>query len=90
MGYGSKDKNMDNRHHSGAAVQEALNKCQEILALIEDEVSEKAKIDRAEFFESVTDGVKGVHETIERENKVTDRQQRALDGWEGGVRKFIR
>lgn len=90
MGFGSKDKNLDNRKYKGGEVKEALEKGQTILALIEDEVSEKSKLDCADFFESVTDGVKGVCETIEKNGSVSDKQLRSLTNWEAAVRKFIR
>lgn len=61
-----------------------------IIEAIDEEVPEWA-IERApEFFEDVREKVASVVERIEREQAVSERQLAALDGWESGVRKWIR
>lgn len=90
MGFGSKDKNLDNEHFRDAAsIKEATDLAEEILRLIEEDVPEQAKLNRANFFESVQEGVGAVLETIEKLKKVTSNQLRALNNWKSGVEAYI-
>ena len=66
-------------------VKEALEQCENILAMCED-VPERGE----EFADSVAAGVCEVAEKIEEQNRVTPDQQRALDNWESGVSAWIR
>lgn len=67
----------------------AYKQGEEVVDTIDDLPSEVR--DKAEsFFESVRDSVIEVMETIERTERVTAKQQKALDSWEAGVRRWIR
>jgi hypothetical protein len=61
-----------------------IKQCEKIKAMIE-------QIDRPgiAFLSDVHDQVSSMAETIERINKVTERQQSALDNWEAGVGKWM-
>lgn len=71
-------------------VKDALSQVERILDTIEEDVPEYAKNRATEFFESVEQKTRDVGQTIERTNRVTEGQQRALDGWEAGVRKWVK
>ena len=68
---------------------QASQQCDTIVGLIDDDVPESAWDTAAEFFESVRDGVVDMQETIDDTGFVTTKQQKALDNWEAGVRKWI-
>ena len=70
--------------------QSASLKCDEIVELIDDEVPEGAKAKARTFFEDVRAKVMSVQETIERTGRVSSAQVSALEGWEAGVRRWIR
>jgi hypothetical protein len=63
-------------------VEEALEQCARVRERIED-----LDLDH-EFLDDVYDKVGDVAETIERLQKVSDKQQTALDNWEAAVNKF--
>ena len=67
----------------------AIDQCDAILEMIEEEVPERAWDKARDFLESVQTGVAGVRETIVRTNRVTDKQQTALDNWERAVDKWV-
>jgi hypothetical protein len=73
----------------GADVAAALKQADDLLALIEDDLPERAWDKAQAFFESVQTGVKDVRATIARTSRVTEAQLRALDNWEAGVGKWI-
>lgn len=91
MGFGSKDKDINNdKHTDEATVNAAIEKAGTILQLIEDDIDEKTKTGNcADFFESVIEGVTGIRSMIEERRSVSDKQIRSLDNWEEAVRKFI-
>lgn len=70
--------------------REATKQCERILEMIEDDVPEAAKEIAPAFFESVEKSVEDVMETIERSQRVTEKQADALDNWEEGVGKWIK
>lgn len=71
-------------------VKEAKQLCDEILDMIENEVSEKAKDTAQDFFESVEEKVKNMQEWIEKNNHVTPKMVDSLKGMRSGVQKWIR
>ena len=67
--------------------EEASAQADRICELIEN--ASAAAWDKAyEFFEDVEAKVKSVQETILRTERVTDKQQQALNNWEAGVSKW--
>lgn len=62
-----------------------MKQCRRIRLLIE----QTGKTDN-QFLADVYDKVGDMAQTIERIDTVTERQQSALDNWEGAVRKFLR
>jgi hypothetical protein len=91
MGFGSKDKDIGNdKHTDETTVREAIDKANEILEMIENDVSERRKTgNSANFFESVIEGATGVRDTIERVGRVSDKQLKALSGWYDAIDKII-
>lgn len=72
-------------------VNEALELGQKILDMIEDDVSEEA-IENADpdFFSNVEEKTKGIMQTIEERQRVSDGQANALQNMHDGVAKWIR
>lgn len=66
-------------------VQSALDQCDEILGMVEDMPDAGM-----EYGESVAETVSGIQETIEKFDRVTDAQQRALDNLQDGVERWLR
>jgi hypothetical protein len=62
------------------AADAALARCEELLDSI-DELPSPA----IEFGESVAEGVRAVMERIEKDRRVTPKQQQAIDNWAAGV-----
>lgn len=73
----------------GADVARALEQADRILTLIEDDLPERAWDKAAEFFEDVQQKVADVRATVERLQRVSEPQLRALDNWEAAVGKWI-
>lgn len=73
-----------------ADVAAAVKVGEEILALMEDDVPEKARLDNATYFESVEEKTKGIVETVSRSNRVSEGQRNALDNMLAGVRRWTR
>ena len=71
------------------AIMEAIQQCDTIVEMIDEEVSEKAKAKAGEFFEDVKAQVTDMQETLVNASHVTVNQQRALDNWEAAVAKWI-
>lgn len=71
------------------SIMEAIQQCDTIVEMIEEEVSEKAKDKAGEFFEDVKAQVTDMQETLVTASHVTVNQQRALDNWEAAVAKWI-
>lgn len=65
-------------------VKEANDLAEELLKRCE-ELPERA----ADFYESVTDKVRGIRETINKYNKVTPRQESALENMYAGVERWL-
>lgn len=70
--------------------EQALEQSERIVELIDDEVPDWAKDRATDFFEDIREKAVSVGETISRTKRVTESQQNALDGWERGVRKWIK
>ena len=70
-------------------VIQAIQKCDEIVDLIDEDVPESAHDKAGEFFESVREGAVEMQETLEETQEVTPAQRSALENWEAGVRKWI-
>jgi hypothetical protein len=70
--------------------EQALEQSERIVELIDDEVPDWAKNTATNFFEDIREKAVSVGETISRTKRVTEGQQNALDGWERGVRKWIK
>ena len=93
MGYGSdKKRDLSNPQHTSAAtVKEALDTADEILRMIEEDLSERTKTGHsADFIESVIEGVKGVHETISNNNWVSEKQLTALKNWKEAIDEKVK
>lgn len=68
-------------------VDSALAMVAEITDSIDD--ASESVVDRAaEFFESVREGAVAIGKTIEETRRVTPPQQKALDNWLAGVKKW--
>lgn len=68
---------------------EGVELCEEIVALIDDEIPDYAWNKAPEFFEDVRDGVMEVQGTIERTGRVSEGQEKALNNWKDGVSRWI-
>jgi hypothetical protein len=66
-------------------VEEALERLAEIVDLCE-QVPDRG----AEFAESVAGGARSMAETIDRTQKVTEEQNRAIQNWDAGVRAWLK
>ena len=71
-------------------MDEALELCDEILRMIEEDVPERAHDKAPDFFEGVEEKVKSISETIEQSGQATDRQIAALENMQAAVSKWIR
>ena len=71
-----------------ADVREALDTVHGITDAIE-RVEEHTRDKHTNYFDSVDRRARGIAETIERTNRVTDAQRTALDNMLEGVRKWI-
>lgn len=69
--------------------KEALEACERIGDLIDDELPEAAWDKASDFFEDIKDKVGDMEETIRRLERVTPAQARALENWEAGIRRWI-
>ena len=70
------------------SVKSASEQCDRIVETI-DELDEETRDKSAEFFESIREHVVEVQETICESDRVSDKQQQALDNWEKGVNKWV-
>ena len=73
-----------------ADYNEALNLCEDILELIEDEIPDAAWDKASDFFEDIKEKVESVQENIESNERATAAQITALRNWKSGVCKWIR
>lgn len=69
-------------------VKAALDQCDRIREKIHD-ATDRVWLAAGDFFDDVDEQLRGVAETIGRTGRVSRRQQSALDGWEGGVDKWL-
>lgn len=70
--------------------EDASEQCTRILETI-DELEEDGVIDKApEFFESVGEKIASMQGTIDRKQRVSEKQQEALDNMERGVNAWVR
>lgn len=67
----------------------ALNKIEEIRSTIDD-VDPDSRDTAEEFFTSVSESLDAVEATIVKTQRVTNRQQTAIENWEHGVSKWLR
>lgn len=70
--------------------KEAIELCDEILDMIEDDIDEKAYDRGFDFFSSVQEKVKSMKIWIEENDKVTPKMVRSLEGMRDGVAKWIK
>lgn len=70
-------------------VKNALELVDEIVNIIDEEIPEKAWDRAASFFEDIREKVIDVGQTIRTNDKVSERQMRALEGWKAGVSKWL-
>lgn len=70
-------------------VEKACDQCDEILRMINEDLSTRAWDKGGDFFESVKEGVEDMRDTIVEHDRVTENQQQALDNWQEGVGKWI-
>lgn len=71
------------------SLSEGVELCEEIVEMIDDEIPDHAWNKAAEFFEDVRAKAIGVRETLGRTGWVSEGQERALNNWRDGVRKWI-
>lgn len=77
-----------NENKTGTDCQAAVEQAGRIWKKIEDASGDVW--DRAyEFFEDVQEKVLSVQKTIQKSQRMTERQQSALDNWEEGVDKWL-
>jgi len=69
---------------------QAIQQCDRIVEMIDDDVPDEAKDRASDFFEDVREKVIEVQDTVTSSGHVTSKQQRALDNWEAGVAKWIK
>ena len=70
--------------------EEAVELCDEILDMIEDDIDEKAYDRGFDFFSSVEEKVKSMKIWIEENNKVTPKMVSSLESMKSGVAKWIK
>lgn len=70
-------------------VKDALKLVEEISSTIEDEVPEWKVLKNQNYFASLEDRAKGIGETIERTNRVTEAQVTALENMLSGLQKWV-
>ena len=70
--------------------EDALDQCETIIALIDDDVPDHAWDRSPDFFESIQDKITSMSEWIEEKKHVTKAMQDSLDSMERGVRKWIK
>ena len=73
-----------------ADIDKALDQCETIIELIDNEVPDHAWDTSPDFFESIREKVNSMSEWIEENEHITPRMQKSLDGMEQGVRKWIK
>lgn len=78
------DSEEDSEDDLSDEVVEALDQCERIFALCED-APEWAE----QFAMDVSEKVESVREWIEQNKHVTQKQLKALDGWENGISKCV-
>ena len=70
--------------------ERAVDQGMALIELIDEDLPSHAWDVAGDFFEDIREKVSQVVERIETTRSVTERQVAALDGWEAGVRKWIR
>lgn len=70
--------------------QSASELCDEILRMIEEDISEKARDRGADFFDSVEEKVKKMQEWIDENEHVTPKMVSSLESMKSGVAKWIK
>lgn len=68
----------------------ALAHGEETVRLIDEDVPDWALTKAPEFFEDIREKVHSVMESISRQTSPTPRQCDALEGWRGGVERWIK
>lgn len=71
-------------------VDEATELGEDILAMIDEDISAQAWSKAAAFFERCQTNVKGILETIENLGRVSERQEEVLRAWKEKVGRWIR
>lgn len=69
--------------------EQAVDLGMEICRMIDEDLDDEAATDNADFFESVREGASDVVQTIERSQRVTPKQMKALANWHEAVMKWI-
>jgi archaellum component FlaC len=70
--------------------EKAVDQGMALIETIDEDLPEHAWDAASDFFEDVREKVSQVVERIETTKSVSDKQLAALDGWESGVRKWIK
>lgn len=69
---------------------DAIELCDEILGMIEDDIDEEAYDRGFDFFSSVEEKVESMKIWIEENDKVTPKMVKALEGMRDGVARWIK
>ena len=69
---------------------DALNQCETITELIDNEIPEWAWDKSPEFFEGICERVGSISEWVEEKEHITQKMADSLDNMERGVRKWIK
>lgn len=72
-----------------ATVAETLQQCDDLLSILDDDIDSDTHDKATEFFTSIEQSVHDVRDTIERLDRVSDRQATAINNWEAAVLKWI-
>ena len=85
----AKKNKQDEDRNLPREVRDALAVAAEINETIEDEISDRAKMRGAEFFEGVQERTDDIAETLRETGHVTDKQRGALDNMLAAVKKWV-
>lgn len=69
--------------------EKAVDQGMHICEMIDEEMPDKAWNEATEFLEDVREQCSGVVETIERSQRVSEKQQKALNNWERAVTNWM-
>jgi hypothetical protein len=81
---------MNNQQRQKANWEKAVDQGLEICSRIDEDLPDDMPDNGIAYCEDVRASVSGVIQTIERTRHVTEKQQKALDGWERGVAGWMK